>query len=155
MSIPSALRRALEDGDAVEVARVYDAAYPKLPRLAGKDEAEVVMHQARTAAESMRIEKRLYSHAWLVERGLRSKLPDDLKPPGEKVKPVIFSAVGVAVKSLSSRADRVEEAREIERVMVRAAGQMVRDGITDRARIAPVMWQARENFIRGRLKKMI
>ena len=155
MSISSELRSALDSGDPMEVTKIYDLTYPKMPKLADRHEAEVVMHKARTGCRVLKLEKRLYSHAWLMERGIKSDLPDDLRPPSQQVRPVIFSAVGVAVNSLSHRSDRVEEAKAIEKVMARAAGDMIRAGITDGKRISARMWEAREQFIRGEWRREI
>lgn len=154
MSVKSELRSAMSDGDADAVARIYDHAYPNMPK-ATQEEAAVVMHTARTASESMPLAKRLYSHAWLTDRGFRSQLPEELRPRSERVESVIVPAVGVAVSSFAQSAYRKEEAKAIERVMARAAGDMVRDGITDRARIAPRMWEARELYLRGKLRREI
>ena len=153
--LQAAFRDCLDSGDAVRLLKIYGTVFPKMPAPKDVEEAWVVLHQARTGAESVRLEKRLYSHAWLVERRLKSSLPDELRPPKQRVFPIIVSAVGVAVKAFSSRADRVEEAASLERVMARAAGDMIRDGIFDRARIAPVMWAARDAFINGRMRRVI
>jgi len=153
MSLPAAFRDCLDIGDAARLLKIYGSVYPKMPAPKDLGEAWVILHQARTGAKSVRLEKRLYSHAWLMERGLKSSLPDELRPKVQQVCAVIVSAVGVAVKSITTRADRKEEAAALERVMARAAGDMVRDGIYDRARIAPVMWAARDAFINGRLRR--
>ena len=153
--LQAAFRECLDNGDALRLLQIYGSLFPKLPKPADIEEAQVILHQARTGAESVKLEKRLYSHAWLDERRLKSSLPDELKPPKKRIFPIISSAVGVAVKSFSRRSDRVEEAASLEQVMARAAGDMVRDGIYDRARIAPVMWAARDAFINGRMRREI
>ena len=155
MSLQSAFQECLDDGDVLRCKALWGKVYPHLPQPQDISEAEVVLHCARTAAESLRLEKRLYSHAWLDERGLRSALPDDLRPKTQRIHPVIFPAVGVSVKAMSSRADRREEAKLIEKVMGDAAGELVQMGVTDRDRIVERMWKAREDFINGRLKRMI
>lgn len=155
MTLQAELRDALERGDAGAVRSIYHRLYPAMPQPTDHSEDMVVLHQARTAAESVSLAKRLYSHAWLTERGLQSGLPNALRPPAEQRQGRVVAAVGVSYGSKSRRPDRVEEAAEIERVMARAAGDLIREGITDRARIAPAMWAARERFIKGRLRKVI
>jgi hypothetical protein len=96
----SEFRAALEAGDFKELRRISEQAEPHLPRLSDA-QAEKVMHDARTRAESMPLPKRLWSHRWLTERGHDSGLPDRLRPSGEQVCPRIVSAVGISVKTSS------------------------------------------------------
>ncbi len=127
-----------------------------MPQPESHDEAEVIMHQARTAADSVPMQKRIYSHAWLDERGLPSQLPDGMKPPRERRgPPVIFSAALIGVGTLSSSTGRREEAKAMERAMADAVGDMITSGITDRERIARRMWKARDAFIHQRMRKLI
>lgn len=58
---------------------------------------EPTMHRARTAAENIKFDARAYSHAWLLERGLHSLLPDHLKPKAQRLYPVVVDAVGISV----------------------------------------------------------
>jgi hypothetical protein len=58
----------------------------------------VMLHMARTAAKSIPMGLRAYSHRWLVDHGLPSQLPDELKPKAERMYPQVVSAVGIAVK---------------------------------------------------------
>ncbi len=127
-----------------------------MPQPESYDEAETIMHQARTAADSMPMHKRIYSHAFLDERGLPSQLPDGMKPPRDrKGPPVIFSAALIGVSSFSQQSGRREEAKAMERAMADAVGDMITSGITDRERIAKRMWEARDAFIEKRMRKMI
>lgn len=154
MADVSEFRSALADGDALRVAELWGELFPQMPQPENTDECEVVLHQARTAAESLRLEKRLYSHAWLDERGWPSQLPDDLRPPPQRRgKPVIVSAVGVSVNAMN--AGRRDEAKAVEKVMADAAGEMVSCGILDRDRIVARMWEARRAFEAGRRQRMI
>jgi len=57
------------------------------------------MHMARTSSGTVPVGLRVYSHRWLMERGLPSHLPDDLKPKGDRIYPVKVGAVGIAVGS--------------------------------------------------------
>jgi len=156
MGAATAFRAALYDGDIGRTRHLWAQVSPNMPQPENHDEAEVIMHQARTAADSVPMQKRIYSHAWLAERGLPSQLPDGMKPPRErKGPPVIFSAALIGVGTLSSNTSRREEAKAMERAMADAVGDMITSGITDRERIAKRMWEAREAFIQQRMRKMI
>lgn len=148
-------RSALADADALRVRKMWATEFPHLPQPETAEEAEVCMHAARTAAESLPLAKRLYSHAWLDERGLPSRLPDKLRPPAQQVVPRVVRAVGIAVVSTSMDADRVARAMAIERVMGDAAAEMHGCGITDPERVSARMWQARDDFIRNRIKRWL
>ena len=156
MSIATAFRTALYDGDARRTRHLWAQVSPDMPQPESDAEAEVIMHQARTAADSVPMQKRIYSHAFLDERGLPSHLPDGMKPPRDRHgPPVIFSAALIAVGSLSRSADRREEAKAMERAMADAVGDMIVSGITDKTRIAKRMWEARDAFIQKRMRRMI
>ncbi len=156
MSISAAFRNALYDCDVRRTRHLWAQVSPEMPQPESDAEAEVIMHQARTAADSVPMPKRIYSHAWLAERGLPSQLPDGMKPPRErKGPPVIFPAALIGVGTLSSNAGRREEAKAMERAMADAVGDMIVSGITDKARIATRMWEARDAFIQRRMRKMI
>ena len=144
MSASRAFREALADADVGRCMALWAAVRPHMPQPGSRLEAEVMMHGARTAAESIPLPKRLYSHGWLEERGYKSELPDDLRP--EPRRPVIVSAVGISVNF--SRGRR-EEAKYIERVMADAAADAMLSGITDPALVSRIMWQARREAMRG------
>lgn len=148
-----AFRQALADGDIRRVRELWAGAFPRMPQPENDGEAEVAMHHARTGAKSIPLAGRLYSHAWLDERGFPSALPDDMRPPPQRRHPVVFQAVGVAI--MARRPERREEAKALERVMADAAGEMIACGITDPARLSRRMWEAREAFILGRIRRMI
>ncbi len=155
-ALADAFRTALYDGDVHRTQALWAQVAPDMPQPENSGEAEVIMHQARTAADSVPMQKRIYSHAFLAERGLPSQLPDGMKPPRErKGPPVIFPAALIGVSTLCSSADRREEAKAMERAMADAVGDMITSGITDKARIAKRMWWARDAFIQRRMRKMI
>lgn len=140
--IGGAFREALADGDVERCRCLWGAVYPYLPQPRDRAEAEVAMHQARTAADSLPLAKRLYSHAWLTERAMRSELPRNLRPPR------IVPAVGISVNTLSHDADLIERAATIERAMSQAAGEAMTDGVTDPEIVSAQMWAARARVLR-------
>lgn len=146
------LRRCLEDADTSFLVAFWRHFFPAMPQPKDDAQARVVLHQARSGSESVRLEKRLYSHAWLTERGLRSNLPDELRPPAEQRRPIIVSAVGVAVQTRCHWSDpaypeRKERAAAIERAMASAAAECHADGIYDKKRVTARMWAARDRVL--------
>lgn len=103
------LRQALEDGDCDVLAKLWRHIAPHLPGPKTRAEIEIVLHSARTQAGSVTFRKRAYSHRWLMERGLPSHLPDDLRPKAERIYPRIVEGVGIAVKARDPT--RLREAR--------------------------------------------
>lgn len=97
MDPASAFRAALEAGDVAALRALWAVVSPHLPPPADDAEAEVSLHLARTAAESVSFDKRAYSHRWLTERSYPSQLPDPLRPRAERLYPRIASAVGISV----------------------------------------------------------
>lgn len=91
----AAFRQLLEDGDVDGLRRFWAASARHLPQPSTREDAEITMHLARTAAESVTLPARRYSDQWLRERGHPSQLPDDLKP-------TIAEAVGISVSFRSS-----------------------------------------------------
>lgn len=99
MSLPDHFVEALERLDIELVRKIWAHAMPHLPQPETDDAALASMHMARTAIPRLRFRLRAYSHAWLVERGLPSQLPDPLRPRAERMYPQIVSAVGIAVRN--------------------------------------------------------
>lgn len=93
-------RAALEAGDFRQLRRISEVAEPHLPRLTD-EQAERVMHDARTRSRSITFHKRAWSHRWLVERGYESGLPDRLRPRAEQVCPKVVPFVGIALRTSS------------------------------------------------------
>lgn len=94
-------RDLLESGD-VEGLRAHSACHsPNMPQPESREAAEIVMHRARTEAESISLRARAYSHAWLCARSLPSGLPDELKPKADRIYPVAALAVGISVNARS------------------------------------------------------
>lgn len=115
MSVQDAFRRCLVELDVDGVCRLWSQVQPNLSQPTPEN-ALVTIHIARTAAESIPFNLRAYSHAWLRERSFPSQLPDKLKPRAERIYPVIVTAVGISVMSLTKRGQpaalRVRKAME-------------------------------------------
>ena len=95
----AAMREALASIDVIMLRRLWAHLSPHLPQPASDADVLISAHLARTAADSMTIQDRAYSHRWLTERGLPSQLPDRLKPSAEQICPRVITSVGIAVGS--------------------------------------------------------
>jgi len=134
----NSFRRALIERDVLGLMKLWKFVSPHLPQPTNYAEAEITMHRARTEAESVPVNLRVYSHKWLTERGYQSGLPDELKPKPERVYPVIVSAVGIMVKSSDP-----ELRREIATAMSNAVMEMYADGDEDETRVHKLMMERR------------
>lgn len=91
-----AFRNLLEAGDVGACRRAWAQLAPHLPQPKTDREAEILMHHARTGAESVAFAKRAWSHRWLCERNWPSGLPDALRPNAERLYPRVAEAVGIS-----------------------------------------------------------
>jgi hypothetical protein len=142
-------RQALEDGDSMMLWKMWQHAMPHLPQPKTLEQAEIIMHRARTEAETITLDKRAYSHAWLLERTLPSGLPDHLKAKAERLYPRIVEAVGIAVKMPLILK---EVGLEIQKAMSDAVENAYADGNTDPDFIKERMAEARKLTLKRLLK---
>lgn len=91
------MRALLEAGDVAGCRAYFAANAPHLAEPMTLDQAEIAMHHARTAANSVSFKARAYSHRWLMERDLPSGLPDALKPRADRLYPQRAVGVGISV----------------------------------------------------------
>lgn len=88
------------DCDVAQMRRLDQHLVPHLTELTD-DEVLITIHLARTSTERIPFKLRAWSHRWLLDNGLPSKLPDHLKPKAERLYPRIVDGVGIAVKASS------------------------------------------------------
>lgn len=88
--------RCLDELDIEGMKRLHLAKFPHLP-LASDEAVLKTLHIARTLCEKLPFWKRAYSHAWLEERNLPSRLPDRLKKRADRLYPRVVGAVGISV----------------------------------------------------------
>jgi hypothetical protein len=138
-------RAALEAGDVRLVRKMWASVMPHLPQISAED-GEMVMHRARTAAETVSFKARAYSHRWLTERGFSSGLPDRLKPSAERLYPRIAEGVGISINFRSKWMKPAE--LEVRGAMESVVADMYANGDTDPARVRPRMMEARERTMR-------
>lgn len=97
----SEFRNAMEDGDHERLRRLWSHAFPSMPQPAEGFESLASMHMARAQAESVTPAKRYYSHSWLLDHDLPSRLPDELRPAAERAYPRVARCVGISVNMKS------------------------------------------------------
>jgi hypothetical protein len=144
MRLSAVFRRALVDLDVGLVRSVWRQASPHLPQPKDDAEALTALHMARTAAESLPLKDRAYSHRWLSERALPSQLPDHLKPSAERLYPVIVDAVGISVNSRY-----LEVKLGVRGAMEDAVLDCYANGDKEPDVVRPQMMAARERELRG------
>jgi hypothetical protein len=138
VSLSTAFKRCLETLDVVGIRKLWAIVSPGAKRLR-EDEAEIALHMARTASESLSTAMRLYSHAFLTERGLPSQLPPHMLPEP----PIVVDAVGISIRTLSGSLARGLLAKAVEKAMSRAVMECYGDGVTDPVKIKARMMEAR------------
>jgi hypothetical protein len=144
VSLSTAFKRCLETLDVVGIRKLWSIVSPNAKRLR-EDEAEIALHMARTASESLSTAMRLYSHAFLTERGLPSQLPAHMLPEP----PIVVDAVGISIRTLSGSLARGLLAKAVERAMSRAVMECYGDGVTDPVKIKARMMEARKRVLNG------
>lgn len=92
-------RDALERGDLTYLRRYWRECVPTMPQPENYGDAAIVMHHARTTAESVSMKARAYSHRWLEERAFPSGLPDHLKPKAERLYPKAVEGVMISINT--------------------------------------------------------
>src|SRR5678816_2989181 len=102
MKYSPVMLRALDEHDFKTARRLWAQINPNLPQPKNDHEAQIITHHACTQCPGCQFKSRAYSHAWLLERGLPSGLPDKLRPKAQRLYPVIADAIGIACGSTSS-----------------------------------------------------
>lgn len=74
------MRDILIEGDFRKLRAMWAENMPGMPQPETDEDAEIAMHQARTAAKTIPLRYRIWSHCWLGDRGLASLLPAELIP---------------------------------------------------------------------------
>lgn len=133
-------RRILIECDIPAAREFWAAVQTKFPQPIDDHETLIMIHSARTQAATIPLRLRVYSHHWLIERGLPSALPDYLKPVAERMYPRIVDAVGISVNVGSSHREFGEYVRtEMESAVLDA----INSGVTDPDEVRRLMMLAR------------
>lgn len=140
-------RNLLEVGDVNGLRAFWARHNPNMPHSETHDYAEIVMHYARTVADSIPLDKRVYSHRWLTERLVPSGLPDHLRAAAEQVHPTIAEGVGIAVQFRSKWMKPAEG--EVRKAMEDAVNDAYAEKRTDPAFLKQRMDEARERTMKA------
>lgn len=150
MTASDDFRRCLEEGDVKAARRLWKILQPNLPQPESDFEVEATLHHARTQASSVRFRLRAWSHRWLVDHGLPSGLPDEMKPVADRLYPRIVEGVGVAVLALS------EDTRPLAELVEKSMSDAVAECYADSPHPDPVFVKARMTEARRTtLKKLL
>ena len=125
----SEFSQLLEDGNPHVLVAAWGKLFPGMPGPETVEAAEIQMHMARTAAESVRFRYRAYSHAWLLERGLPSQLPEEMRLPAERIHPVVVEAVIVGKPKMPEWLAPVAD--EVHKAMIIAVEDCYANGDRD------------------------
>lgn len=96
-----AMRRCLLELDVAGHRRLHRHLYPHHDQPASDRDALITMHLARTMDGTIPLKARAYSHRWLLDNGLPSPLPDNLKPMADRLYPRVAEAVIVSATARS------------------------------------------------------
>lgn len=91
-------RRCLSECDVVSIRKLWKHVCPHLHQPSTDHETLATIHCARTQSIWLDIRDRAYSHHWLLDHGLPSALPDNLKDKAERMYPKVVEGVGIAVR---------------------------------------------------------
>lgn len=141
-----AFRQLLEEGDFKALRSAWMQVAPHLPQPSSDEQAEIVMHMARTSSAAVQFDKRAYSHRWLTERLLPSQLPDELKSKAERLYPVI--AEGVAIMVGTDKEWLKPALVEVRGAMEDAVSHCYADGQTDPEFVKSRMFEARDKTLK-------
>jgi hypothetical protein len=138
MNYADEFARCLVTCDVPGIRRLWKHVQPNLTQPNNDREALFCIHNARTQMGTLSLRLRAYSHAWLLDHGLPSALPDELKPKAERMYPRTVEAVGIACKGSS------EIGRSIAPIIQGAMVNAVLDIYADQRSPDPV-------FVKGRM----
>ena len=103
-----------------------------------------MLHHARTQSP-LDLKLRAYSHRWLLDRGLPSGLPDELKPKAERLYPVKVEAVGISINGGGIFAPVIPLIRG---AMEDAVLECFADGHKETEIVRPRMFEARAKAVK-------
>ncbi len=140
-------RQLLEEGDVAGLRSAWSRLRPGMPQPQSHGDAEIVMHLARTAAQTVTFRLRAYSHRWLTERSIPSQLPDRFRPRAERMYPQVVEAVAVGVRFSSPWMQPA--AVEVRGAMNAAIEDCFANGDRDPAVVSAQMARAKEDTMKA------
>ncbi|MET0708006.1 MAG: hypothetical protein ABWY82_14375 [Tardiphaga sp.] len=97
----AAVLECFETLDVALMRKLWRHIRPDLPQPDDDAETLATLHMARTECNAVKPRSRMYSHAWLRERGLPSQLPDAMRASAERMFPIVVRAVGISYNTRS------------------------------------------------------
>lgn len=146
-------RRCLSECDVVAIRKLWRHVCPHLHQPSSDYEALATIHCARTQSVWLDLRSRAYSHNWLLDHGLPSGLPDELKAKIERTHPRVVEGVGIAVKATSSWLQPI--IGNVREAMSNAVAEAYADGRTNSTFIKTRIMEARSNAIKKLLGKLV
>lgn len=144
-------RTALEQCDVPLVRKLWQNVYPNMPQPNTDSEALTVTHYTRTLMP-IELKLRAYSHCWLLERGLPSGLPDELRPSAQRLYPITVGVVGIACRGATEIGRGI--APIVQSAMSDAVSECYADGHQEPAIVKPRMMEARKISVRKLLGRI-
>lgn len=142
----SIARRAIADLDVGIAKAHWESIFPKLPRCADS-QILTMLHIARTRVPGIAPRLRVHSHEWLLDRGLPSFLPDEMKPKCEQAGPRVVTGVGISINFRNPILKPI--GAQVERAMSDAVLEAAADGkLNDAAHVRGRMMDAKTRTIR-------
>lgn len=139
-------RAAIELCDVGLVRKMWVHLFPRMPQPQTDEQARSQIHYARTLMEPIAFVLRAYSHAWLLDRGLPSGLPDELRPKAQRLYPITVGVVGIACLGSSEIGRQI--APIVQDAMSTAVLECYGDGEQSPAVVKPRMMEARKTVVR-------
>jgi hypothetical protein len=131
--------------DAAGARLLWAQVASRMPQPKSDEDALTMLHHARTQSAAMGVRERAYSHRWLLDRGLPSGLPDELKPRAERLYPVKAEAVGISINGGGIFAPIIPLVRE---AMEDAVLECFADGHKETEIVRPRMFEARAKAVK-------
>jgi hypothetical protein len=146
MDRAAAFLQCMLELDVAGVRRLHAQFMPHLPAPASDAEALGTLHHARTQSPAMPLKARAWSHRWLLDHGLSSGLPDELKPKAERLYPRVVEAVGISCNARSELMRPIVGL--VQGAMENAVAEAFADGRTDTPFVRARMAEARAKTVK-------
>lgn len=144
MSHAATMLACIREIDASRARRLWAEVSPGMPQPKDDAQAEAMLHHARTQSP-VAFKLRAYSHRWLLDRGLPSGLPDEMRPRADRLYPVKAEAVGISINGGGIFAPIIPYVRE---AMEGAVLECFADGHKETEIVRPRMFEARSKAVK-------
>ena len=154
MNVAGAMRSCMVSLDTVTARELWRKQFSHLAQPKTDAEMLQMLHLARTQSAFLPNRLRFYSHCWLLERGLPTMLPDELRPAADRMYPRKQTAVGISVNSSSELLKPILP--HVRNAMETAVSELYADGKSeDIPLIKSRMFEARTTVVRKLLGRIV